>query len=127
MPGSSPVIHGSNAYNVRSYHIARLVPSSFSQMMKNAHCLPNEVFQNIPKEERKQHSREHSISNPDSRKEMLALLSPDSKAALRIRDKLRNAVAKQEESRRLKKKSSFLKKKALKLATPSEIQVQKSL
>ena len=103
---------------------ACMVLVSFSQMMKNAHCVPDEVFQNIPKEEKKQNSREHSVSNPDPRKAVLALLSPDSKAAVKIRDRLRKALAKQEESRRLKKKSSFLKKKALKLATPSETQVE---
>lgn len=97
-------------------------------MMKSAHCVPEENFKNIPKAGKNQNSRESidSISNPNTRKAVLAELSPDSRAAIKIRDKLRNALAKQDEARRLRKKNSFLKKKALKLAAPSDIQVKNS-
>jgi hypothetical protein len=97
-------------------------------MMKSAHCVPDEVFKNIPKEEKNQNTRTpmDSLPDPNTRKAIMAPLSPDSRAAIKTRNRLRNALLKQEDARRLKKKNSFLKKKALQLATPSEIQVKKS-
>lgn len=98
-------------------------------MMKNAHCVPDEVLQYIPKEEKKQSSKGpvNSISYPNFRKAVNALLSPDSKAAIKMRDKLRDALSKQELSRRVKKKNSFLKKKAVTLGIPSNRKVVNTL